>query len=153
MLVDGEPSQSTSAELSRQTSEDEQPVQQSGISTPLEPEHNEFLSMAELSKVPSYSTATRAPLPRTPSYVGSLGLPDYRTAMSAPSTPAPQVISDPMAAITEDAASALHITSMARSPTSHSRAGSIGFNFITQPGSPGDSYSDRRVRILQNRAH
>ncbi|KAH7040318.1 uncharacterized protein B0I36DRAFT_379315 [Microdochium trichocladiopsis] len=156
MPIDGEPSQSPSTELSRRTSEEEHP-QASGINTPLEPEHNEFLSMAELSKVPSYSTATRTPLPRTPSYVGSLGLPDYMTAMSAPSTPAPVVISDPMAAIAETtgpvSGSPIDIAPVSRSPTAHSRASSMGFNFIAQAGSPGDAHSDRRVRILQNRAH
>lgn len=155
MPTEGEPSQSTSAELSRRTSEEEHTRAPSGVQTPAEPEHNEFLSMAELSKVPSYSTATRTPLPRTPSYVASLGLPDYMTAMSNPSTPAPQVISDPMGAIPEMTGSmaAIDIAPMSRSPTAHERANSIGFNFISQAGSPGDAHSDRRVRILQNRAH
>lgn len=153
ILGDIEPLQSISTELSRRASEEEHQVTASGVSTPLEPEHNELLSLSELSKVPSYSTATRTPLPRTPSYVGSLGLPDYMTAMSAPSTPAPQVISDPMGAIAEVTGSGLQMRPMARSSAPHSRAGSIGFNFINQPGLPGDAHSDRRVRILQNRAH
>ncbi|KAL7622341.1 hypothetical protein AAE478_007845 [Parahypoxylon ruwenzoriense] len=69
-----------STELSRQTSEEEH-AGPTGHHTP--PEHTEFPDLVQLSKVPSYATATRTPLLRTQSYTSSIALPDYQTAMSA----------------------------------------------------------------------
>ncbi|OTA98644.1 hypothetical protein M426DRAFT_76844 [Hypoxylon sp. CI-4A] len=81
----GDSSAAHSTQLSRQTSEEDHPSHAGGHHTP--PEHTEHLDLEQLSKVPSYQTATRTPLPRTQSYTGPMALPDYFTAMSAPSSP------------------------------------------------------------------
>ncbi|KAJ4293733.1 hypothetical protein N0V88_005241 [Collariella sp. IMI 366227] len=49
------------------------------------PEHLDVADILELSKVPSYTTAVRTPIRRVP--VEEFSLPDYNTAMSAPSSP------------------------------------------------------------------
>ena len=95
-------SQPHSTDLSRRTSEEDNGRGgQSHASTPPEPEHAEFPDMLELSKVPSYTTATRTPLPRTQSFPGLGALPDYQTAISAHNSPTRNVLSDPMDTITE----------------------------------------------------
>lgn len=45
------------------------------------PEHIDYSDLGDLSKVPSYSTAVRAPLP---SATSPAGLPNYETALSTP---------------------------------------------------------------------
>jgi hypothetical protein len=55
----------------------------SGHNTP--PEHLDFPEITELSKVPSYQTAVKTPVRQFASDV--FGLPDYETALSAPSSP------------------------------------------------------------------
>jgi hypothetical protein len=125
-------SQPHSTELSRHTSAEDH----SQPSTPPEPEHTEFLDMESLSKVPSYATATRSPLPRTNSFPGMLSLPDYHTAVSSPVSPAVQTPStqpptpgaELMGTISEE-------TVMPVSHRSHSS--------MPSPTSTGDSYIDR----------
>ncbi|KAL2069655.1 hypothetical protein VTL71DRAFT_14334 [Oculimacula yallundae] len=92
--ADGEPgyfdqhnSEPNSNPLSRRTSEEEHTRQSqsgmtSGQQTPAE--HLDFADMGDLTKVPSYRTAVRAPT-RGMSY--SDALPDYNTAISAPPSP------------------------------------------------------------------
>lgn len=70
--ADGSPS----APLTRHNSGD------SGANTP--PEHVDLPDITELSKVPSYQTAVRAPV--RPLATHNSALPDYETALSAPST-------------------------------------------------------------------
>jgi arrestin-related trafficking adapter 4/5/7 len=150
-----ESSQPASAELSRQTSAEDHSGGLSGHSTP--PEH---VDMAELSKVPSYSTATRTPLPRTPSFTGMLALPDYFTAVSVPSSPTRTVLHDPLATITEgsqvgDAArgsdsrshSRSHSRSNSRSAINRRSTSSLGFNFLHHHSGDGE----RRLYLLQSR--
>lgn len=141
-----------SPELSRRTSEEEH-VGHSGHQTP--PVHTEFPSMEQLSKVPSYTTATRTHLPRTPSYNGSLVLPDYNTAMSAPGSPT-HAIADSMETITEGAA---NTTSNSESPRArrasnedHSHVHGFSF-FPNHPGhiAIGGFSGERRLRLLQHR--
>ncbi|KAI0514954.1 arrestin [Xylaria bambusicola] len=111
-----------SPELSRRTSEEEH-VGYSGHQTP--PAHTEFPNMEQLSKVPSYTTATKTPLPRTSSANDFFALPDYNAAMSAPSSPT-QVVADPMETITEDS---VDLTSNSES-VRHRRASSGGRNHV-----------------------
>ncbi|KAI1504707.1 arrestin [Biscogniauxia marginata] len=149
-----ESSQIHSTDLSRHPSEEGR-ASPSGHNTP--PEHREFPDMEQLSKVPSYTTATRAPLPRTPSYTGSLALPDYQTAMSAPTSPNRVVLTDPMDTISESsqAETAGNQNDRSRSPSrtrQSNRNSLIGFNFLT--GHTGISLADteRRLRLLQGRS-
>jgi len=90
--MEGEPgyfdqqnSESNSNPLSRRTSEEENARHSgmtSGQQTP--DEHLDFAELGDLTKVPSYRTAVRAPA-RGMSY--SDALPDYVTAISAPPSP------------------------------------------------------------------
>ncbi|KIN01286.1 hypothetical protein OIDMADRAFT_123732 [Oidiodendron maius Zn] len=72
--------------LSRRTSEEEE--HNSGVSNLTSgqhtPEHIDYSELGDLSKVPSYSTAVRAPIPSTTS---PAALPDYEAAVSAPASP------------------------------------------------------------------
>ncbi|CZS92787.1 probable ROD1-O-dinitrobenzene,calcium and zinc resistance protein [Rhynchosporium agropyri] len=91
-LVEGEPgyfdnnnTDSSSNPLSRRTSEEEHSRRSgltSGQQTPAE--HLDFAELGDLTKVPSYRTAVKAPT-RGMSY--SDALPDYNTAISAPPSP------------------------------------------------------------------
>jgi hypothetical protein len=145
-----ESSQPHSTDLSRRTSEEEHSGA-SGHSTP--PEHLDFLDLEELSKVPSYTTATRAPLPRTPSFTGSLALPDYNTVMSAPNSPTRIVMNDPLATISEGSqidSTATSVEGRSRSTSGSRRTSGLGFNYLHM--TPGDnSHSERRVRLMQSR--
>ncbi|KAI0425909.1 arrestin [Xylaria sp. FL1042] len=149
---DHEHSHHHSPELSRRTSEEEH-SRHSDHDTP--PLHTEFPSMELLSKVPSYTTATRAPLPRTPSATDSLVLPDYNTAMSAPSSPT-QAIVDPMETITEASTIRVSVSESgrSRSPSDDGRNHVHGFSFF--PNHPshaavGGYDGERRLRLLQHR--
>ncbi|KAK7415781.1 hypothetical protein QQZ08_012263 [Neonectria magnoliae] len=63
----------------------------------------------ELNKVPSYQTAVRTPA-RSRAQSGSLALPDYQTALSAPRTPpAADIVADPLGTISEDQAGEDHL--------------------------------------------
>ncbi|KAI1174380.1 arrestin [Nemania sp. FL0916] len=142
-----------SPELSRRTSEEEHLGHggQSGHGTP--PIHTEFPSMEQLSKVPSYTTATRTPLPRTPSFTDSLALPDYDTAMSAPSSPT-RVITDPMETIVEGRAIGVPSTEVSRpqsaSGSSTSQSHVNGFSFMPSHAAVGGNDDERRLRQRQN---
>lgn len=150
-------SQPHSRELSRQTSAEDHSGGVSGHSTP--PEHVDNLDLEQLSKVPSYTTATRAPLPRTQSYTGSLALPDYNTALSAPTSPSRtpfHELHDPLATITEG--SQAGTTTTEPGTRSHSRSSShlrrnhssLGFSFLHR-STPGDSHGERHLRMTQQR--
>ncbi|KAI1079926.1 arrestin [Whalleya microplaca] len=155
-----ESSQPHSTELSRQTSEEEH-SDPAGHHTP--PEHNEFPDLEVLSKVPSYTTATRAPLPRTPSYTGSLALPDYVTAMSAPASPTRIVTTDPMALATISEASRTEVTATApsnnrsrstsrtRQNNRHSTHSIAGFSFFQGHAGVNGADGERRLRLIQGR--
>ncbi|KAI1275494.1 arrestin [Xylaria sp. FL0933] len=149
---DHEHSQHHSPELSRRTSEEEH-SRHSDHNTP--PLHTEYPSLELLSKVPSYTTATRTPLPRTPSATDSLVLPDYNTAMSAPSSPT-QVITDPMETITEDSTIRASVSESGRSrtPSDDGRHHVHGFSFFSNHPSHaavGGHDGERRLRLLQHR--
>ncbi|KAK9779990.1 putative Arrestin C-terminal-like domain-containing protein [Seiridium cardinale] len=150
-------SQPHSTELSRQTSAEEHSGDVSGHSTP--PEHVDNLDLEQLSKVPSYTTATRTPLPRTPSFTGSLALPDYNTALSAPTSPTRNPLHDPLATITEGSQiDPSESTATESGSRSHSRNNSsirrnhssLGFNFLHR-STPGDSHGERQLRMTQQR--
>lgn len=152
-------SQPHSTELSRQTSAEEHSGAVSGHSTP--PEHIDNLDMEQLSKVPSYTTATRTPLPRTPSFTGLLALPDYNAALSTPTSPARtpfHELHDPLATITEgtqigsanpttEPNSRNHSRSNSHNRRSHS---SLGFSFLHR-STPGDHHGERNLRLTQQR--
>ncbi|KAI0477416.1 arrestin [Xylariaceae sp. FL0804] len=164
------PQQAHSTDLSRHPSSEEdhhhQQQLRSGHGTP--PEHHENhadpdLDLAELSKVPSYKTATRMPLPRTPSYTGPLALPDYMTAVSAPSTPAARTPTDPMETISEgsttqvadgDLGGGNDSRSSSRGPGhEQNRRSFAGLHFL--PGhhtALGGHDGERRLRLLQGRS-
>ncbi|KAI1369930.1 arrestin [Xylaria arbuscula] len=141
-----------SPELSRRTSEEEH-VGHSGHQTP--PLHTEFPDMEQLSKVPSYTTATKTHLPRTPSYSGSLALPDYNTAMSAPSSPS-HVIADPMETITEGSRNLTPNSELPRARRASNEDDNHvhGFSFFpSHPGhiAIGGFTGERRLRLSQHR--
>ncbi|TRX95579.1 hypothetical protein FHL15_003537 [Xylaria flabelliformis] len=138
-----------SPELSRRTSEEEN-HSRSGHGTP--PTQNDFPNMEQLSKVPSYTTATRTPLPRTSSFPDSLGLPDYNTAMSAPGSPT-QNLADPMETITEGSAAEASSSGSERprSASSTSRGHLHGFSFLPSHAAVGGHDGERRLWLLQHR--
>ncbi|KAF2964869.1 hypothetical protein GQX73_g8694 [Xylaria multiplex] len=138
-----------SPELSRRTSEEEH-SRHSGHETP--PVHTEFPSMEQLSKVPSYTTATRTPLPRTHSATEFLVLPDYNTAMSAPSSPT-RVVADPMEVTAEGSRAERQggESSRSRSASSTSRNHIHGFSFLPSHAAVGGHDGERRLRLLQHR--
>ncbi|KAH8666723.1 arrestin domain-containing protein [Xylariales sp. PMI_506] len=148
-----ESSQPHSTELSRQTSAEDHSGVVSGHSTP---EHVDEVDMEQLSKVPSYTTATRAPLPRTPSFTGSLALPDYQTAVSGPNSPTRTPLADPLATlatITEGSQvgsnETVHGDDSRSSSRNHSRSSSaLGFNYLHMSS---DGHGERRLRLLQSR--
>jgi hypothetical protein len=139
-----------SAELSRRTSAEDH----SQPHTPPGPQHAEYLNMEQLSKVPSYSTATRAPLPRTPSFHGSLALPDHRTAISAPGSPSRLPQNDTIATISENVAGANAASSSHRSRsasrTRQNNAESVGFHYLPH-SALGEASSEQRLRVSQSR--
>ncbi|ORY61239.1 or S-antigen, C-terminal domain-containing protein [Pseudomassariella vexata] len=148
-----ESSQPHSTELSRQTSVEDH----SGHTTP---EHLDFPDMEELSKVPSYTTATRMPISRGASYSESVALPDYNTAMSAPGSPArtPMYeIHDPLTTITEglQIGSAEPAGSPSRSNSSSRTSSALGFSFLHSHSHSysGDRDVERRLRLLQSRGN
>ena len=89
------PSQPTSTQLTRHNSAEDGRASdhsttpshphQNLRSGRVSPEHVESIDLAALSKVPSYTTALRTPA-RSRSHTNE-ALPDYRSAMSAPTTP------------------------------------------------------------------
>lgn len=134
-------SQPHSTDLSRRTSEEDScRGGQSHATTPPEPEHAEFPDMEQLSKVPSYTTATRAPLPRTQSFPGLGALPDYQTAISAHNSPTRTVPTDPMDTITEGTPTPpTNESGQSRGTSSPGRrhAESMGLRFLTHGPSSG----------------
>lgn len=146
-------SQPHSTDLSRRTSEEDYSRGHSHASTPPEPEHAEFLDMAQLSKVPSYTTATRTPLPRTQSFPGLGALPDYQTAISAHNSPTRTVLNDPMDTIAEGTPTPrINENGLARGMSTPGRrhAESLGFHFLPH-GSLAGSQADQRPRNMLNR--
>ncbi|KAI1435421.1 arrestin domain-containing protein [Xylaria sp. CBS 124048] len=96
--ITADSSLSHSPELSRRTSEDGHPGHSDHQASPT---HAEFPSMAALSRVPSYATATKTHAPRVTSYIGPLVVPDYNTATGAPVSPGSPT-QNPAASSTED---------------------------------------------------
>ncbi|KAH9885021.1 arrestin [Xylariomycetidae sp. FL2044] len=142
-----------STELSRHPSEEGRTAP-SGHNTP--PEHID-LDMAELSKVPSYTTATRTPLPRTPSFTGILALPDYNAAMSAPGSPTRTPTVDPLSTISEGTPTEVGGSHDGRSRSSsrnrsHNRNSIGGFSFFPHHAAVGGADAERRLRLVQGRS-
>lgn len=153
---DGEPFSDSSTvqspQLSRRTSEEEHP-QRSGHGTP--PGHYEFPSMEQLSKVPSYATATKMHIPRTLAFTQTPALPDYDTAMSAPGSPT-RTPTDPMESIAESPGMALPDSGFSRprsaSHSSANRSHVLGFSFWSSHSAVGGHDGERRLRLLQHRS-
>ncbi|KAI0391767.1 arrestin domain-containing protein [Xylariaceae sp. FL0594] len=142
-------SQPHSPVLSRRNSE-EHLAEHAGHATP--PAHAEFPTLEQLSKVPSYTTATRAPLPRTQSFTNALSLPDYNTAMSAPGSPA-HTPGNPMDTITEASATGASgvEAERPRSASGASRTHIHGFSFFPSHAAISGNDAERRLRVLQHR--
>ncbi|KAI1827246.1 arrestin domain-containing protein [Xylaria intraflava] len=143
-------SQSHSTDISRRASEEGHPGR-SGYQ--ISPVHVEFPSVEVLSRVPSYATATKTHAPRVPSYIGPLVVPDYNTAISAPSSPI-QVPGDPVGSPVEvipieELASE---TGRSRSTSSLTRSPLQGFSFLPNHIAVSGHDSERRVRQLQHRS-
>ncbi|KAK8098584.1 arrestin [Apiospora kogelbergensis] len=149
-----ESSMPQSAELSRQTSaEEHHSPETSGHSTP--PEHLDApdVDMAQLSKVPSYNTATRTPLARNSSFTDAVSLPDYFSVMSAPNSPTRAPVNDPLATITEDMGDTgeiLRDSRPSRRPSAR-RSNSLGFASFLSSHSIGDHHGERLSRLLPSR--
>jgi arrestin-related trafficking adapter 4/5/7 len=135
--------------LSGRTSE-ENHGGQSGHATP--PAHSEYPSLEQLNRVPSYTTATKTPLPRTPSFTNALALPDYNTAMSAPGSPT-QTPANPMETIAEGSASepSGRESDRPRSASSANQTHVHGFSFLPSHAAISGNDAERRLRILQHR--
>jgi len=142
-------SQPHSPVLSRRTSEENQ-AGQSGHATP--PAHSEYPSLEQLSRVPSYTTATKTPLPRIPSFTNALALPDYNTAMSAPGSPT-QTPANPMDTIAEASAGGPsgRESDRPRSASSAHQTHVHGFSFLPSHAAISGNDAERRLRILQQR--
>ena len=124
--------------LSRRTSEEE--AHHEGISNLASgqhtPEHIDYSDLGDLSKVPSYSTAVKAPI-RSSTY--STGLPNYEAAISTPTTPNVTLITP--------------TTPSVESPVGSPNLMRRGV-FGIQPPLPihiGDNDERRRIQILQQR--
>lgn len=142
----GQNSQSHSVALTRHNSAEDHPPNtfSSGRNSP---EHLDFSDLATLSKVPSYTTAVKTPLRRG---AGSTeALPDYFSAMSAPSTPpASDVpVADPLSMIPESHEGGVsEPTTPGGSHRSWHRPSSI--SNLLQAVQHGD---DRRLHLIQGR--
>ncbi|KAI2633338.1 arrestin domain-containing protein [Xylaria nigripes] len=144
-------SQPHSPELSRPASEEGNPGS-SGYQA--RPEHQapppraDFPSVEQLSRVPSYGTATRSYVIRRSGLADTLELPDYTTATTAPSSPT-QNINDPIAAHVEHAGlegtESETGTGRSSNGTSTSRSHFPGFSFLSGHSS-GDSQDSERGR-------
>ncbi|KAL3422055.1 arrestin domain-containing protein [Phlyctema vagabunda] len=166
-------SASHSTPLSRRTSEEEEHHHNGNISGVTSgrhsPEHDEFLDLAELSKVPSYTTAVRTPLKRGASYVDS-SLPNYEAALSAPPSPTrgfsqpstPGESSGHEATAHANSHAHAHVNSHANShghAHAHAHGGrrnhlaGFGFTPIHAPAQAhiGDEDERRRLHLLRNR--
>lgn len=112
----------------------------------------DHIDVAQISKVPSYQTAIRAPVRRITDLPGC-PLPDYITATSAPNTPDAGVpVADPMAA-----AGAM-IASEPSSPTYRrrhmapaARRRRLSISMLPQLWHHGDSDEPRRLHLIQGR--
>ncbi|KAJ0380906.1 hypothetical protein COL26b_000746 [Colletotrichum chrysophilum] len=143
----GQSSQSHSAALTRQNSNEEHSnSHSSGPSGRNSPEHLDFPDMATLSKVPSYTTAIKTPARRGTTDA----LPDYFSAMSAPNTPpaSEAPVADPLSMIPE------HEGGTGSEPTTppggshrswHRPASMTSLLHAVQGG------DDRRLHLLQGR--
>lgn len=136
---DQPPSGQHSNPLSRRTSEEEQ---HNSMSNPTSgyhtPEHIDYSELGDLSKVPSYTTALKAPI-RSMSYTDAL--PNYDAAISAPPSP-PEGSSHP-GTPAAGLANGGRVNPLA----------SMGFTPIHPPAPVhmGDEDERRRLHFLQNR--
>lgn len=120
----------------------------SGLNTP---EHVEF---EELNKVPSYSTAVKTPV-RPLSMIEGTVLPDYNSAVSAPTSPtiATAHISNPLDSIPEVRTTDVDAAPTPPRPRPSRRQTSLGFSNLLHRHH--DSFEDdvrRRLHLLQTRA-
>lgn len=134
-----------SAPLSRSHSGEDQ----SGINTP---EHVEF---EDLNKVPSYSTAVKTPA-RPLSMVEGLVLPDYNSAVSAPSSPtiATAHLNNPLDSIPEVQVQTSDVeTAPPARPRPSRRQTSLGISNLFHHHHHGlEDDVRRRLHLLQTRA-
>ncbi|RDW75124.1 hypothetical protein BP6252_06266 [Coleophoma cylindrospora] len=139
-----------STPLSRRTSEEDENHHSgmvSGVTSGRHsPEHDEFLTLAELSKVPSYTTAVKTPLKRNASYVDT-SLPNYEAALSAPPSPV-RTYSSPVTPGAESSGSDATVNGARRNPMAN-----MGFTPIHPPPAAhiGDEDERRRLQLIRNR--
>lgn len=123
--------------LSRRTSgEDHHPGSSNLASGQHTPEHIDYSELGDLTKVPSYSTAVKAPI-RGMSY--SDALPNYDTAISTPTSP--------------NLTFSTSATPVAESPASNARRSLRPIQHPMQPPPVhmGDEDERRRLHFLRNR--
>lgn len=133
--------------LSRRTSEEEENNGTSNLASGQHtPEHIDYSDLGDLTKVPSYSTAVKTPI-RERSYADAL--PNYETAISAPSSPN-RSFSRPSMSGPELSSSAGSngIAGGRRNPLA-----GMGFTPIHSPPPAhlGDEDERRRLHFLRNR--
>lgn len=124
------------------------------------PEHIEAIDLNALSKVPSYSTAIKTPA-RSRSQTMTESLPDYLSALSAPTTPMPleSPAIDPLDVIIEgqvqDAVPAQSRTTPSSPSSSLPRTNSLQSLLSRSPRSggvtPAQSLEERRLHLIQAR--
>jgi arrestin-related trafficking adapter 4/5/7 len=136
--------------LSRRTSEDENiDGQGSGRTTGRHtPEHIDY-SEIDLSKVPSYTTAIRAPA-RGMSYTEAEALPNYETAISAP--PSPQGGYTTLATVAETPTTEVNENSTSNVSGGRPRNPLAGMGLTLHRGHSMDADASRRLHLLQARA-
>lgn len=150
------PSATRSNPLSRHPSNEEVPngVTSAITSGQQTPEHIDFSELA-LNKVPSYSTAVRAPL-RNMSYNALESLPNYDMAMSAPPSPT-RAYTFPVVPGTYTSS---HLSSEPNTPaldasqrnvSSSNLTGHFGRPSLVSRRSTGDDDAERRLHILRAR--
>jgi hypothetical protein len=137
----GDHSADHSSPLSRRTSEEDNLNFSNMTSGQHTPEHIDYSDLGDLTKVPSYSTAVRAPI-RGLSY--SEALPNYDTAISAPPSPE-RTFSSP--------ATTIATTPVENGVNGHARnrLANMGFTPIgpPQPAHLGDGDEPRRLHLLR----
>jgi hypothetical protein len=140
---------SRSNPLSRRTSEeDDIGGQGSGRTTGRHtPEHIDY-SEADLSKVPSYSTAIRAPA-RGLSYTDAEALPNYETAISAP--PSPQGGYAALASVAETPIQEMNHTDTSNVSGARPWNPLAGAGLTFHRGHTMDEDAHRRLHLLQAR--
>ncbi|RMZ75789.1 hypothetical protein DV738_g5270, partial [Chaetothyriales sp. CBS 135597] len=138
--------QASSSVVSRRASEEEDGSTNSGARTPFP----QFAHMEDLSRVPSYTTAVKAGAPRPSPGDGSIPLPTYGAAVTAPiAVPPPAVVGPPIAHAWRGTSP--HRNGSVADPGPPARAAGTQSPRNYSPLGSGLLDEERRLRILQLR--